>query len=509
MQPFRIPPAERTAMKALFRTALRAAVLSLMLPFAAARAADNPAKPELLRPYLDNQTLLVVHIDTAKIDSAAFEKFVQEMLDTAKVTSMDEFIGNAHQASATAGKFLTQFTKLGGRHVYTLFAISDIGPEMAPGAILIPLEAGADPKAMIDFLKGQFPPAAIEPVSDNLLLFGDADAVEKLKAIKAQPRPEIESALTAAPASALSVIAAPSDDARKMIATNMPQLPPQAGGGDTGALIKGLKTVTVSVDLPPAPAVSIRIDAASPDAAHQISDVLAKLIEVGRESPPMAGLAQKAHSDPTLQPAAAAATKMFDDLAPKIDGSAVAIKLSADQLKDIAPVIKPPLERAQSLANKAISAANLRGLSQSCIVWANENNDAMPDHFGRLLIENQISPKQLVVKGSGTAPLEITPQMLEKAKTDFAAFAAEVDKHCDYIYLGKGATDTIDSSVALAYEKPSVAAKDGLNVAFMDAHAEFVRWDQVPQVFKPTNDYLKKMKLSEVDVDALLKARQK
>jgi prepilin-type processing-associated H-X9-DG protein len=66
--------------------------------------------------------------------------------------------------------------------------------------------------------------------------------------------------------------------------------------------------------------------------------------------------------------------------------------------------------------------------------------------------------------------------------------------------------DTTDSSVVLAYDKPTPALREGMNMVFLDGHVEFVRWDLVRKIFKPTNEYLKEMKLTEVDVDALLKA---
>ena len=169
-------------------------------------------------------------------------------------------------------------------------------------------------------------------------------------------------------------------------------------------------------------------------------------------------------------------------------------------------ILLPSLGKARELANRSYDAANLRGLAQSCVVWSNENADKMPDHVGVLYLNDQISTKQLVSKSSGTTPLVVTPEMREKAKTDFAGFAKEIDAHCDYVYLGKGTTNTTDSSVVLAYDKIGPYSREGINLAFMDVHTEFTQWKDLPEAFKATNEYRKKIGVPEVDVDALLKS---
>jgi prepilin-type processing-associated H-X9-DG protein len=168
-------------------------------------------------------------------------------------------------------------------------------------------------------------------------------------------------------------------------------------------------------------------------------------------------------------------------------------------------ILLPSLSKARELANRSYDAANERGIIQSAIIWSMDNGDQLPDHVGRLLLNNQISPKMLVSKRRGTAPLELTPAMLEKAKSDFDAFAKEVDAHCDYVYLGKGGKNTSDASQVLIYEKPGPHATDGINIGFADGHVDFTRWANVAETFRATNEYLKKNKLPEVDVEAILK----
>ncbi|HVT81034.1 MAG TPA: hypothetical protein VHM90_10290, partial [Phycisphaerae bacterium] len=163
-------------------------------------------------------------------------------------------------------------------------------------------------------------------------------------------------------------------------------------------------------------------------------------------------------------------------------------------------VLLPSLGKSRELANRAVDAANLRGLAMSCNIYAADNNDKLPDDFGKLIVEGQISPKQLVNKWSGTSPLVMTPELEQLAKSDYPKFAAMVAEHCDYVYLGKGMKNTTDASLVLAYDKPAPYLTDGMNIAYQDAHAEFIRWPAIQQEFGPTNDALKKQGLPTVDV---------
>jgi prepilin-type processing-associated H-X9-DG protein len=179
-----------------------------------------------------------------------------------------------------------------------------------------------------------------------------------------------------------------------------------------------------------------------------------------------------------------------------------------------AAVALPALGRARQLAGGQaavvaapvnVDAANLRGISQSTLVYAMDHKDALPDDLARLVAEGMLSPRQLVSRRAGTTPLEMTPELEKLAKDDFAKFAATLAAHCDFIYLGKGLKAETNEDVIVAYEKPGRNTPDGLNVAFQDGHAEFVRWTDMAKKFEATNTYLKKNSKPEVDVKAMLR----
>jgi prepilin-type processing-associated H-X9-DG protein len=167
-------------------------------------------------------------------------------------------------------------------------------------------------------------------------------------------------------------------------------------------------------------------------------------------------------------------------------------------------ILLPSLGKARELSNRSVDAASLRGIAVSCTIFAADNNERYPDDLARLIATGQIAPKQLVSKRAGTAPLEMTPELEKLAKDDFSKFAEQVAQHCDFVYLGKGTTNTTDAGIVIAYEKPGPHVTDGMNLAFGDGHAEFVRWAGLADIFGFTNDMLKKKGLPTIDVQAIL-----
>src|ERR1035437_6195117 len=161
-----------------------AVFLFLLVPLAAARA-EGLGKAEVLRPYLDSQTLFVAHLDASKIDVAAMEKFAKEILDSAKVPDADDVTKQIHAMSGVAAAQIAQFGKLGGRHVYTVVSHTDLFPNMPnmQGAILIPLEAGGDAKAMAELLRPMMPVPGvpIELLGKDLLFVGDPATLKRLQ----------------------------------------------------------------------------------------------------------------------------------------------------------------------------------------------------------------------------------------------------------------------------------------------------------------------------------------
>jgi hypothetical protein len=166
-------------------------------------------------------------------------------------------------------------------------------------------------------------------------------------------------------------------------------------------------------------------------------------------------------------------------------------------------ILLPSLARARELSNRAADVASARGLAQLCVIYGAEHDDHFPNDLSQLLAEGSAPPRAFVTKRAGTPPLALTEDQIKDAKA--ADLAKQLAQHTDFVYLGKGLNDDDDTALVLLYEKPSPRTVDGINVAFHDAHAEFVRWNLLADRFKPTNDFLKAHNLPPVDTADLLK----
>ena len=166
----------------------------------------------------------------------------------------------------------------------------------------------------------------------------------------------------------------------------------------------------------------------------------------------------------------------------------------------------PALARARMQARTVRTLANLHQIAIASFTYAGDNKDMFPDHLAQLLTNGDLQDAKVFVSPkAGTKPLDVTKEKLEKAKTDFDAFAKEFDSHCDFVYLGKGlkSRDSQPNEI-MCYEKATLNAK-GICALFYDGHCEWVAINVLPQMFKTTNASLKARDLPEVDVAAMLK----
>jgi hypothetical protein len=168
-------------------------------------------------------------------------------------------------------------------------------------------------------------------------------------------------------------------------------------------------------------------------------------------------------------------------------------------------VALPQMARVPAGNARPMDQASLRAISQSALVYAADHKDAMPDDLANLVADGMIDPRSLVSRRSGTMPLEMTPELEKLAKSDPAKFAQQVAEHCDFVYLGKSTKSEVNAGIIVAYEKPGPNTPDGINVAFQDAHVEFVSWLRLPAAFEATNTYLKNAGRPQVNVDALVR----
>ena len=112
----------------------------------------------------------------------------------------------------------------------------------------------------------------------------------------------------------------------------------------------------------------------------------------------------------------------------------------------------PSLSRARELAKRAVCSANLRGIGQSCQIYAGNNAGWFPPDLQRLIDVGHLTPGEL------QCPSEANPSTLV----------------FDYVYV-PGLQGTVPSDWILAYEDPANHNGEGGNVLYVDGHVEFLK----------------------------------
>jgi len=164
----------------------------------------------------------------------------------------------------------------------------------------------------------------------------------------------------------------------------------------------------------------------------------------------------------------------------------------------------PSLGKSRELSNRSYEASNLRGVAQSCYVWAADHNDQMPEHVAQLVAAGQITPKQLVSKRSKTLPAELTADQMAAAQKDWTTIKKVIEEHCDVVYLGAGTKSDTDGDQVLGYFDPKkVPTKAGMNIVFGDVHAEWIRPEAIAEIFKKANEARKEKKYPEIAAPAI------
>ncbi len=125
-----------------------------------------------------------------------------------------------------------------------------------------------------------------------------------------------------------------------------------------------------------------------------------------------------------------------------------------------ASIMIPSLARARELSKRAVSAANLRGITMGLLMHASDHGDQFPATLDELIADGIVTPAML------KSPRDPAPD-----KTSYVYIAGQDPK--------KG-----DARNVIVYEKPW--DDEGTNVAFLDGHVEWMKLDAFRSAVRDT-----------------------
>lgn len=425
-------------------------------------APSSPATPPaaqaarvdpFLETFIDADTLGVAHLDVSRIDTAVIEKYILGLLDDAKVAADDHVRKQLPTLRTAADVFLARFKQLGGRHVYLVTAHADIWPHMQPGALLVKIESGGNTDTMREFLISalSIPPEGT-PASrtlqaallrDDVLFIGHASVFNRLKALKPTPRRDLAFDSSDALLRAAASLTA---DERRAIRELMPALPAELGGGSTDFLTRASTRFRLELSLPPNPSLTLRFRDSMPGAVLNPDEIngYERLIGSLRDMLLASKGFKSALNDQDVRPLAAQIEAIVKDVLTPGNG---ALRIEASQIGALAKLALPLSYAARERELRNTTAAYLRAIAQSALIYAADNKEVLPESLEVLVKNGQISEKQ--------------------------QYSPRDPKHRKFIYKPIIPVSTVDAGLLLAWEDVDADA-EGLVVAFADGHSEWM-----------------------------------
>ena len=334
-------------MRTILHFSLLLVVLSAAVP-ALAQKFDPAARAAAIAPYLDDQAIVVAHVDPARIDPAAtIDKITELLPHTAEQKA------EAKAGAKTAATFLADFAKAGGRDIYLVVSLADV--PKAPMFLIVPVKNREDaPDVAGLLLDGPLRGAAFETVEPlgNAVFAGSKAALARLKTLRAAPRPELATAFEAAGDTAAQIVVVPTADNRRVIRESLPSLPPEIGGGSGGALADGVQWAAVGINLPPKISLNLTIQSKDVESAAALAKVIGAAYALAGKSPEVRQAVPK-----------------FDDLVklvtPAVKGNRLTLAINDENggVTQLTAALAQPVNVAREAARRAQSSNNLKQLA--------------------------------------------------------------------------------------------------------------------------------------------------
>lgn len=252
------------------RTIISSMLLSLLVAVTGVVKAESRFDPAALAktvaPFIEPQTIAVVHFDLSRL-----------AVEPTMVQMQQWFPQHKNEIAAIGAPIAKQCgaaRRAGAKDLYFIYSMRDL-PIPGDALAVITLEPTADEKAVIAALAS--PKDKVER-RDRMLLIGPKAMMDRMHDAKPEPRPDLARAFEAAGDTPFqAILTLPSYTAR-VVEETMPTLPTAIGGGPSTILTRGIVWAVVSVDLPPHPAVRLVIQSADQPSAEAMRTKWSEMI---------------------------------------------------------------------------------------------------------------------------------------------------------------------------------------------------------------------------------------
>ncbi|MFA9480012.1 hypothetical protein ACERK3_17165 [Phycisphaerales bacterium AB-hyl4] len=467
----------------------RVGVLAVLLTSVTAAFASDRHDPQaaaaLLEQYADPSTVFIGRITISEIDIPALKEEIRRTVEASGLNEREQslLLGGlpSEPMREAAAAWFEALAAEGGNEIYVLLSLTDFFVNMEPSFfVIVPTAEEVDATRVRRLLfsgdvhgrevadeqvRHPLLPGWTTEVFDDAVVLAMGSALTRLREQSGHALPNLAEALAAVENWAVQLLIVPTGDTRRVMRELMPAMP---DGTRPGAIVdRGMQWLAMGLNLPPEPALRLRVQGEDAEAARDLADLIAQVQpllerEVEREAPAMVG------------PLSA----LLEQLEPTVEGRQLRVEPDAEAFREAATTSAGVFLQVRLEAVRMQSRTQLRGLHQASVMWAQgqqpregEQRRPMASDPGKLLLGNYF-----------TAEWVLHPLADMRVPSDFNAWPDErrrqwVNEHASYVLI-PGLVEDLDGNRVAGFEKPEVTDARHIAVVFNDNHVRDVPLDE-------------------------------
>jgi prepilin-type processing-associated H-X9-DG protein len=293
-------------------------------------------KATAIAPFVGEEVAVVVHIELTRWNTqTVFRRVLGRLVDDNGLSAGTKDIDRSIAALNAAG----------AKDLFLLFEPADI-PGL-PSAV-VPMVDGADGQAIATVLSGGRPRNSLRwPASEAIrgaIVAGSPASLARIRDAEPKARPEVLAAITTGGATSIQIAIVPSTTIRRLIEETAAVLPQSLGGAPITTISRGLRWISVALEIDPKPVIRVVVQGQDPEATKVLlsfaQDTLDLVADATRNEPALASLAAP-----------------IDKFKPRTQGDRII--LEAD-LETTAQLVALPIRQAREAAQRSQCVTNLR-----------------------------------------------------------------------------------------------------------------------------------------------------
>lgn len=423
----------------------------LAVAFTAGAQPPLPGQPFSINNLTGDLTLLVARVDPARLLATPAPDPDQDPLD---------LFARFAETQRPLRPFLEKIRAAGVGEFYVVCDLADLGPD-GLFFLVAPALPGSNPNAVQALLAEAFKKNALFNGFEvarlrGAMVAGSPNVLKRLRGAPGGSGADWEARFKEIRSGLLQVQLLPYDGWQRVVEELMPTLPDSVGGGPSTAMTRGLKWASLSLEVPPEPALRLEIQSESPADAQALLTML------------LAGLDTLATNEDVTKHIADY-EQLATALTPTVDGSSLVISLDAERIRAITEgALATAVADRRDMALRTRSMVRLREVGVGFLMYAWDHEGATPTNFAQIL---PYLEQQHPTASSSEVPLPDDVAERHKEQT-----RRRLDELADYVYVspGKLVKDiAAPARTVIAYEKPGTNRDgDSVNALFADGHVE-------------------------------------